>query len=151
MKITVIGTGYVGLSNAVLLARNNEVVAVDINEHKVETIRAKLSPIEDAEIQEHLTSNELNLTATTNLPSAVRRSDFVIVATPTDYDPDSGSFDTSSVESAIEDIRKSAPEATIVIKSTVPVGFTHSLKEKYSTGRIIFSPEFLRELSLIHI
>lgn len=145
MKIAVVGTGYVGLSNAVLLARHNQVVAVDIDEQKVDAINSRTSPIEDSDIQEHLTNEELELTATTDLASAVLGADFVIVATPTDYDTESGSFDTSSVETVVEGTISRSPASVIVVKSTVPVGFTKSLQDHYSTEKIVFSPEFLRE------
>lgn len=145
MKITVVGTGYVGLSNAVLLARKNEVVAVDIDANKVAEINAGQSPIDDTEIQQHLAEEQLSLQATTDLDSNAPGSDYVIVATPTDYDSESGKFDTSSVESVVSAVRHCAPESAIIIKSTVPVGFTQQLRETYGTQSIIFSPEFLRE------
>ncbi|WP_432790796.1 nucleotide sugar dehydrogenase [Brevibacterium sp. K11IcPPYGO002] len=145
MKITVVGTGYVGLSNAVLLARHNEVVAVDINATKVAEINAGRSPLEDAEIQQHLAEGRLNLHATTDLESNASGSDYVIVATPTDYDSESGKFDTSSVESVVSAVRCCAPNSVIIVKSTVPVGFTQQLRETHGTKAIIFSPEFLRE------
>ena len=145
MKITVVGTGYVGLSNAVLLARLNEVVAVDIDKHKVDEINAGQSPIEDSEIQQFLTDCRLHLRATTDLAGSAPGSEYVIVATPTDYDSDSGKFDTSSVESVISAVRTCAPESVIIIKSTIPVGFTQQMRETHGTQSIIFSPEFLRE------
>lgn len=145
MKITVVGTGYVGLSNAILLARHNEVVAVDIDQRKVDAVNAKQSPIDDSDMQDHLTNEDLDLVATTDLTTAVRDADFVIVATPTDYDSDNGRFDTTSVETVVHETIRHSPSAVVVIKSTVPVGFTKSLQDQYETSRIIFSPEFLRE------
>lgn len=145
MKITVVGTGYVGLSNAILLSQNHEVIAVDIDPAKVDSIRNRVSPIEDQEIQEYLANKSLRLTATTDLLTSINGSDFVVVATPTDYDPESGNFDTSTVEEAIRRIRDTSPASTIVIKSTVPVGFTKEIQKEYDTQKIIFSPEFLRE------
>lgn len=145
MKITVVGTGYVGLSNAILLAQHNEVVAVDVDETKIASIESKVSPIEDNDIQTYLTEENLRLTASTDLTTAVEGSSFVLVATPTNYDAESGKFDTSTVVDVVSQARDIAREATIVIKSTVPVGFTRSLQKKYNTNRIIFSPEFLRE------
>ncbi|MGO1736752.1 MAG: nucleotide sugar dehydrogenase [Leucobacter sp.] len=150
MKIAVVGTGYVGLSNAILLARHNEVMAVDIDEQKVHAINSGSSPIEDPDIEDYLSNGELDLTATTDLTVAVADADFVIVATPTDYDAESGSFDTTSVESVVEGTVSCSPKSVIVIKSTVPVGFTRSLQEEYSTERIVFSPEFLREGLALH-
>lgn len=144
MKITVVGTGYVGLSNAVLLAQHNDVVAIDIDAAKVDSINSGVSPIEDPEIQEFLADRSLRLTASTDLVSA-EGSDFVIVATPTDYDSDSGNFDTSTVEAVTSQVRDISPDSVIVIKSTVPVGFTRSIREEHGTQRILFSPEFLRE------
>lgn len=150
MKIAVVGTGYVGLSNAILLAQNNEVVAVDIDEHKVHAINRRSSPIEDPDIEDYLSNGTLDLTATSDLTAAAVDADFVIVATPTDYDAESGSFNTASVESVVEGTIRCSPESVIVIKSTVPVGFTKSLQEQYSTEKIVFSPEFLREGRALH-
>ena len=145
MKIAVAGIGYVGLSNAVLLAQHNEVYAIDIMQDKVDIINRKESPIQDKELMEYLAEKELDLTATINGTDAYRKADFVIVSTPTNYDPKKNYFDTSSVEAVIEQVQKVNPDAYIVIKSTVPVGFTKSMQEKFGTTHILFSPEFLRE------
>ena len=145
MKIAVAGTGYVGLSNAILLAQNHEVTAVDVVQEKVDMINQRKSPIIDKEIMEYLAEKELNLTATTDGVSAYKDAEFVIVSTPTNYDPKMNFFDTSTVESVIELVLKVNPKAVIVIKSTIPVGYTKGISEKYQSDRIIFSPEFLRE------
>ena len=145
MKIAVAGTGYVGLSMAILLAQRNSVTAVDVIPEKVAMINAKRSPIIDKEIQEYLDTRELDLTATTDALSAYRDAELVIVATPTNYDPSKNYFDTSSVESVIEQVISVNPDAVIVIKSTVPVGFTEKTREAFCCDNILFSPEFLRE------
>ncbi|GGM32206.1 UDP-glucose 6-dehydrogenase [Paraliobacillus quinghaiensis] len=145
MKIAVAGTGYVGLSNSILLAQHNEVVALDIIQEKVDLINNKKSPIIDPEIEEYLATKDLNLTATTDVNAAYDNADFVIISTPTNYDPDKNYFDTSTVEKVIETVTAINPQATMVIKSTVPVGYTVETKAKFKTGNIIFSPEFLRE------
>lgn len=145
MKIAVAGTGYVGLSMAVLLAQHNEVVAVDVIPEKVEKLNAKKSPIVDAEIEDYLANKKLNLVATTDGDSAYKDAEFVIVSTPTNYDPSRNYFDTSSVESVIEQVVEANPDAVIVVKSTVPVGFTEKARRDFKCDNILFSPEFLRE------
>lgn len=145
LKIAVAGTGYVGLSLAVLLSLKNEVIALDIIKDKVDNINNRVSPIVDDEIEKYLKNQSLNLMATIDYKEAYKDRDFIIVATPTNYDPNKNYFDTSSVETVIENIMECNDSATIIIKSTVPVGYTNKLREKYHTDRIIFSPEFLRE------
>lgn len=145
MNITVVGTGYVGLSNSILLAQHNRVVALDIDQHKVDLINSKKSPLVDAEIQEYLASKSLDLVATTDKSLAYSLCDFVIVATPTDYDTEQNFFNTASVESVIAQVQELAPHATVIIKSTIPVGFTQRMRECFPKLKIIFSPEFLRE------
>ena len=145
MNITVVGTGYVGLSNSILLAQHNRVVALDIDQHKVDLINDKKSPIVDVEIQDYLETRSLDLTATTDVSLAYRNPDFVVVATPTDYDPEQNFFNTASVESVVAQVQQHCPSATVIIKSTIPVGFTRRMRELFPRLTIIFSPEFLRE------
>jgi UDPglucose 6-dehydrogenase len=145
MKIAVAGIGYVGLSNAILLSQHNEVTAVDVFQEKADMINNRKSPIVDKEITEYLSTKELNLRATTDGASAYKDAEYIIIATPTNYDPDKNYFDTSSIEKVIELVLKVNTNAVMVIKSTVPVGYTKSIKEKYGIDNVIFSPEFLRE------
>lgn len=145
MKIAVVGAGYVGLSNSILLAQNHEVVLYDVNSEKINQLNNKHSPIDDPEIEDYLANKTLNLTATKNKKHAYKDANFVIIATPTDYDSASGYFDTTSVEAVIKDVTNINVNAVIVIKSTVPVGYTANIKYKFNCNNIMFSPEFLRE------
>ena len=145
MKIVVVGLGYVGLSNAVLLAQHNEVIGIDISQERVDVLNARKSPIVDAELSEYLAEKDLNLSASSDLKASVKDADYVIVSTPTNYDEKTNVFDTSSIEAVIAQVAEIEPNACIVVKSTIPVGFVEDVRERFETDAVIFSPEFLRE------
>ncbi len=150
MKVVVVGLGYVGLSNAVLLAQNNEVVGVDVSQERVELLNARKSPIFDKDISHYLSTHNLNIFATTKLEPAIKGAHYVIISTPTDYDKKTSFFDTTSVESIIQKVKKLSPKAFIVVRSTIPVGFIRKMRARFNSKSIIFAPEFLREGHALH-